>query len=462
MTSFRINKLNIAQIFSLLFLVSLFFPIRYVFPTQSAFKTGAYSDFTSISLYLSDIFLFTTWFFCFLPRGGSEFKLSIKSIGLRIFIFWLILELFLHFRSFSSLNWWFLAKYLELIVAYGTICHLFKKTPIKRPFIKLFVFLGSLESLLAVWQFVYQKSFGLGLNKLGEQILSPNIHGVAKIVSGGTTFIRGYGTFPHPNLLSAFLVTSIFLSLYLLLNAQSFKSKILYSLAIFINCIGLTITFSRAGFLALGVGLAIFFGFLFWAADKGIKKRILSALGIIIFSLVVCFGVYRPYLAARATVADGAALERIFYARIGLKIIKQYPAFGVGIGESVLHMQQYAPFKLWPWQIQPIHNYFLLAAAELGIPGALILLWIFLQHLWLIIKKIKSQNGFELTTYYLLLTTILASFLLLMQFDHYFYTLQQTQMLLWMILGIIAAETRPSATEAESFSGQTKNPQTGD
>ena len=56
MSKVTINKLNIAQIFFLLFLASLFFPIRYVFPNSEAFQTGAYSDFTSISLYLSDIF----------------------------------------------------------------------------------------------------------------------------------------------------------------------------------------------------------------------------------------------------------------------------------------------------------------------------------------------------------------------------------------------------------------------
>jgi hypothetical protein len=33
-----------------------------------------------------------------------------------------------------------------------------------------------------------------------------------------------------------------------------------------------------------------------------------------------------------------------------------------------------------------------------------------------------------------------------MQFDHYFYTLQQTQLLLWMVLAIISSEIKnPSA-----------------
>jgi len=119
---------------------------------------------------------------------------------------------------------------------------------------------------------------------------------------------------------------------------------------------------------------------------------------------------------------------------------KNNPIFGVGMGESVLHMEQYSGLRLEPWEKQPPHNYFIIAAAELGIGGALILLWIFLSHFWGLIKKIKSEVNPGLVTFHLLLVTVLATFLLLMQFDHYFYTLQQTQLLLWMILGIISAE----------------------
>jgi uncharacterized membrane protein YjgN (DUF898 family) len=112
-----------------------------------------------------------------------------------------------------------------------------------------------------------------------------------------------------------------------------------------------------------------------------------------------------------------------------------------------------------PYQIQPIHNYFLLAAAELGIPGMLILIWIFILHLKKLVFGIKYDVSAELNTKYfiqntnqnkekvlykLTLLTILISFLVLMQFDHYFYTLQQTQMLLWVVLGLIAAETKKS------------------
>ncbi len=474
------DKLNIAKIFYFLFLGSLFFSIRYVFPTKDAFQTGAYSDFTSISLYLSDIFLFLTVLFAFSPpRTNNSFSAKIPykqegnqlenpdnnqqdillgrhgwskitDKGLWIFIIWLILGLFSHFSNISELNWWFFFKYLELIVAYGTTVYLFNKSGIKQQFYQFFLIFTSFESILAVWQFVIQKSLGLG--RIGEQLLSPEIIGVAKIVSGGTKYIRGYGTFPHPNLLSAFLTVGILISLYLLVNSAKKYQKIVYSLALFINIVGLTVTFSRAGFLAVGVGLIILLGYLAIKNQQTYKKAVATSAFLIIISCLFSFIIFKPYLLTRSTITDQASIERVFYVKTAWQMIKQHPVIGVGIGESVLHMQQYSVIKLWPWQNQPVHNYFLLTVAELGVPGALILIWIFFSHLKAIsypfdkLRTGKLQT--KLTTYNLLLTTVLICFLILMQFDHYFYTLQQTQMLLWVILGIIAAETNqknPSA-----------------
>ena len=441
--NFSINKLNIAQAFFFLFLFSLFFPIRYVFPTKSAYLIGVYSDFTAYSLYLSDIFLIVTWFFCFLPRGVNNFFQIIKESWLGLLLIWLVLAVLWHSTNEVNLNIWYSLKYAEFIVAYGTFFYLFSKTSIKLRFLQFFAFFSTFEGLLAIYQFISQKS--LGLYKIGEGHLSKAITGVSKIVSGGTTYIRGYGTFPHPNLLSAFLVIGLLICVYLLLQAKNSISKTFLSLAILLNTFGLAVSFSRAGYLAYAIGLLIFFGYLFYMEPvkkiSHISKHLRLAAAVTVLSIIIALIAFRPFLLTRATVTDDSSLQRIFYAKIALRIIKDHPVFGLGIGESILHMQEYSPIKLWTYQIQPIHNYFFLAGAELGIPGMLILVWIFLSHLWGLIKS-------KLTTYNLLLTTILICILVLMQFDHYFYTLQQTQMLLWLMLAIIGA--------------QIKNPQVGD
>lgn len=412
-----------------LFVLSLFFPIRHVFLTHSAFLTGQYSDFTSFSLYLSDIVIFITWVFLILSRVRAFYHVveSFKLLILAVFLSFLV-----HFTLKSSLNLYLLLKWLELVVSYGTLVVILKEFDIKWLILKLFAWLVSLQSVIALIQFAKQSP--IGLFKVGEYHIGPVILGVAKIVSGGTTFIRGYGTFPHPNPLSAFLVAGILINLYLLLNSQSLRARIAYSILIFLNILGLTVTFSRGAYLSLALGLIIFFGYLVWD-----KIKLLSwPLAVVALSILVSFIIFKPFLLARATFSDQSTMDRKFYDVIGVKMAIKNPLFGVGLGESLLHMEQYSGKTLQPWDKQPPHNYFVLAAAELGIPAALILLWIFIYHLKSLILNLKSK----FTPYSLLLTSIFCSFLLLMMFDHYFYTLDQTQLLLWLILAIIAAEKK--------------------
>lgn len=446
----NINKLNFAKICYFLFILSLFFPIRHVFFSQNAYIIGAYSDFTSYSLYLSDIFIITT-LILILPRGGSFYHVVGK---LKYLILWLILAAFWFIIKNEPINWYFNLKILELIVAYGTTVVLFREKAFKFRIILSIGVLSSIQAIIALAQF-YKQTY-LGLNKIGEQLISPITLGVAKIVSGETPYIRGYGIFPHPNVLSAFLVVSSLLFLWLFINSSLKKPRFYYALAFFINVFGLIVTFSRAGYLAFLIGLAFFFSFLFLKTFKAKfylqNPEIVTKLkqSLLITAIIVSLGalVFWNFITTRATLYDQSSLDRITYNKIGLKIIKDKPVFGTGAGESVLHMERYSEKNLEPWEKQPIHNYFLLSASELGIVGFLVLIWIFLSHFFSLFKKILSSKNFKELGKFIFLATVLISFFSLMLFDHYFYTIQQTQMLLWIVLGAIAA--------------QIKNPQEGD
>lgn len=434
-----INKTGFVKIYIFGFLLNLFFSYHHVILTKNAYLTGAYSDFTSFSLYSSDLLIIFGFLVYFLPNISHIWqKLTPKP--LKFLVLWLLIITIFHPNSPNlSLNLWFLVKFLKLVVSYGTFAYLFSKYNLFGLFIKTFVWFCAFESILALVQFTKQSS--IGLYRLGESHIGPNIAGVAKIVSGGTTYIRGYGTFPHPNLLSAFLVTGIFLTIYLLLSSQTIKSRIIYSALLFVNIFGLTLTFSRGAYLALGVGFIIFFGLLLWRQTLSLIKFTLIVTAV---SLLTSLILFKPFLLIRATFSGQATIERGQYNKAGLKMIKTHPLFGIGMGESALQMEQYAGKPLKPWEKQPVHNYFIATTAELGIPGGLILVW----FLFSILKTISYKLKIYPSTYYLLFTTIFCSFLVLMMFDHYFYTLQQTQLLLWIILAITASEI--------------KNPQEGD
>ena len=281
-----INNKNLAKSLVVLFIFTLFFPIRHVFLTNEAYFTGTYSDFTSFSLYLSDIIIFALAVIVFLPRGGGFYHV----VGtLKWLILWIILGFIVHFSLNTRFSAYFLIKWVELIVAYGTFVVLFKENPLKQLFLKLFVYFCALQSIIAIIQFAGQSP--LGLFKLGESHIGPNMVGVAKIVSSGTNFIRSYGTFPHPNPFSAFLVVGILIGTYLLINSPSIKARLLHSSLIFLNILGLTLTFSRGAYLALALGLLIFFGFMFF---KHLKTSFTPAL-VLLVSVVISFFIFKSH-----------------------------------------------------------------------------------------------------------------------------------------------------------------------
>ncbi len=440
-TELSFSPLNLAKIFYIFFVFSLFFSVRFVFPSKEAYLTGQFSDFTAISLYLSDILLIITCLFTFIPRGEGKFRMGWP---LYFLITWLILEIIFNFDKNSFIFAFFMAKFVELIVAYETTIYLSKKTTFYNRILKFFVFLSSIESVLGLYQFFFQKS--LGLQRFGEQLLDKHLLGLAKIVSGGTVWLRSYGTFPHPNVFSAFLVVSLLFCLYLFVNADKRNGKIVYGLAMFLNLAGLITTFSRTAFLAATIGVVLFSSFILLTKTEYVRsarKNLLQALLLLfVYLIFLCFLFY-PYLLARATTAGSGQFGRKFYAKVGINLIESRPLFGFGPGESLLHMEQFSPVKLWPWEIQPIHNYFLLAAADFGLPGAIILLIFIFWHLIKICYSLKLAD--KRAGYRWLLFVLLVCVLVLMQFDHYFYTLQQGQLLLWVILGLAAAEIKSPA-----------------
>ena len=405
----------------LLFLIitSIPFSVRYVFDSPWNFETGAYSDFTSLSIYMSDFAILAligiTMMFHMKHRMPKYWVLS--AYGL---IAWLFIELYLQGQDLLPLQLYFSLR-LVILIYFAWIV---SQIDVSREKIAwLFTSLGVFQASLGVFQFILQKSAGLYI--LGESHLGPDILGVAKIVAHGTKMIRAYGTFPHPNLLAAFLVVSLIFNIYLLTKRYQISRGIFIYAAIFINTLGLFLTFSRGGLLGFGVAMAMFVLILLIHKQYYLTKKILLPL---IASVIVSLVILYPYITTRVTITDNSTKQRLSYTDIGIEIIKDNQPQGIGPGLSVLHMKQYSSTNMEPWEIQPIHNYYLIAIAELGI-GALGLFLI----LFLPIYRLYKQKA---DIWSASLLSVSVGFLTLFLFDHYFYTIWPTQLLLWLIVGL--------------------------
>ena len=116
--------------------------------------------------------------------------------------------------------------------------------------------------------------------------------------------------------------------------------------------------------------------------------------------------------------------QRIELVQAAWQMFRQSPIFGIGLGSFLPRLPEF----LLPRQfyfLQPVHNIFLLILTETGV----IVFGLTIFGLGLILKRLWKKRKHPL--FLALLVIILTGF-----FDHYWLTLQQTQLLFALILGL--------------------------
>lgn len=434
--------------FFYLFLISIPWQKRHIFSDLPL--GGAFNEWTSISLYVSDILLGLTLFFWLaeylLDReaGIRKREVGIRNYELRFAIYGLLIAL-LVWSSLSLLNvqefkiaFYRLMKLLEVIILFLFIIYNLKLRKYRILAYFNLIFSGVIQSIIALGQYISQHS--LGLKILGEVDLAPDIIGVAKIVVGGEKIIRSYGTFPHPNVLGGFLILIILLSLYLYLDLKRFFSPrlkkiisifLLFVTPLFLLC--LILTFSRTAWFGF---LLILGGWIFFVFQKKYLLSSFLVLTLVLITIIFSFIFLAPQISTRTKIIDSPAGDlalsnRLFLNRIAFSIIAQKPWRGGGLGNFVFYLSRLINFNLPAWRLQPVHNIYLAIASEIGIPGLLL----FLALLWFTIYYgMKSRkNNMEVWC----LELIFISYLLIGFFDHYFYDLQQGALIFWLVLSTI-------------------------
>lgn len=259
------------------------------------------------------------------------------------------------------------------------------------------------ESILAILQFF--KGGTLGFWIFGERSFSITTAAIAKFDFYGREFLRPYATFPHPNVLAAFLLLSMIILLFEKpRTARYIRFKKILLLAGFLSATVTFLTVSRsvlvAGFIASMILLK----------NKG---RIV---------LVIITVILLPVLFIRfSSLIDYDSLtfiRREQLSKIAISVWLKSPILGVGLNNFIpqeADLLLSGPSRF----LQPVHNIFLLTLSETGIVGLLGLLGLIAYPM------IKSP---------LLLVWVVIFFLGI--FDHYFLTLPQGYRLLFLIWGL--------------------------
>ena len=421
-----------------LFYLSLFF---IPFETRIIFTQWGkeFIEWNSASLYLTDFLLLAVIFLWLNRIFKKKSKIRIQKTEIALFAFLGISGLSLLKAQNFGLGIYQLIKLFE----FGAL-FLYTKNNIGELFniekiFQIFVFGGIAQAAVAIGQFIRQKSFGLGF--LDESPISPSISGVAKIVVGGVKLIRPYGLTPHPNVLATFLLIAIFCALALFTwrnRDYQWSAAVFYSLAIAFLTFALFITFSRSVII---VGLIAIFGWLGYLASSSKHKWFISNTIIIFAACCLLITVFLwPFLSSRFDVEAGLADQsfnlRVFYSKVALGFLRQNPLLGLGLGNFVWAFQD-AYHLAEQWMYQPVHNIYLLIASETGIFGlAAFLIFIFLTIRAGIKNLLDSGNNKIIISCFL---SFVFCCLIIGLFDHFFWTLQQGQLMLWMALGILAS-----------------------
>lgn len=388
-------------------LVILTVPIQLgkFFFLKDSYVLGLPIDYLAPTIYLSDFFIIAT-IATFFYQNRSRLKVlfnSYKSYLLAATAFdayLLVASLILN--NISPVSLFFIFK-----ITFFSLLPVITATVIKeiehKNFLPAAVAISGLwQSTLIFVQFALQHSLNLAV--LGERAFDTTTTNIAHLNALGHQLLRPYGTFPHPNVAAAFLI--IYLIFYLSLSKK--PSKYIVSAIV----MGTFLTFSKTALFILVL-------LLFLRSKSKQPKAVIIALTVI----VAVFIISQSQLLPISSIA-----ERLLLSQAALDISLKNPLFGVGLAHFIQSLASLNLYSLSQTRLlQPVHNIFLLITAE----GGLIGLVLFVNLINTCTKNLNTHKK--------------ALFLVLLVFgsvDHFFLTLHQGQLLLWLSLGFLLSSAR--------------------
>lgn len=428
--------------------ISLFFNPFITISHNYAYFLGEKKDFLITFAYLSDFLLFSLCMsiILFIYSIHKLHKIDhnhTKSVISADYIL-LCLALISYFFGLDKLvipeiALYYIVLFFKWVVLRGTL-RLYTKS-LFNYFATTFITLGILESILAMFQFAKQSNIGFRI--FGEPKFSPYLWGIAKVEALGQVFIRPYGTFVHPNILAAFLVVAFILAFYkyIYLNNNNWLiHKLLFVLPFIIGTCVL-LTFSRASWLALGLTVPLSILAIYKKLNYEQKNKIKLILASLVAYAFILLIIFLPFVKQRGNVFDKAYKERKSFNQAGIEMLYERPIIGQGPGQSLLHMEQKLEPGTQPIEIQPVHNYYLLLAVEIGVPAFLVFIYIIGNDLKRGVKRVINDSHGTQSRHLVPLITAVCACLVLMLFDHYFYTIESSSLLFWLLLGLTALES---------------------
>jgi len=393
---------------------------KFIFPEYS-YVLGLPIDYRAVSIYLSDIFIIL-YLIVFLFENSKNlgqiyhrqkhFITSLAALNLYLFASSALLSIS------KEASFVFNLKILMMSLLAVAAAHTLSKKKITKPAAQVLKFSLVWQATLVFLQFMLQRSLNLWV--IGERSFDASTPGIAHTQFFSRFIMRPYGTFPHPNVLAAYLSLGIIiLAAFLSLRsrAEQGRSNLPNVVLIALPTLALILTYSRSA--AATIAIAIF------VATKKLEYFIIEAFFVFIIGALILKHLLASQLSSVA--------ERLLLIQSALDIALINPLFGIGSNNFILELSKLDLTSLAETRLlQPVHNVFLLILTENGVIGLIL----FTAVLLAVAKSITTKTKAILFVSILIYATV----------DHFLWTLHQGQMMLFLTLAYIACHQKKKPT----------------
>ncbi len=434
--------------------------------------TPGFHEYEALFLYATDFFVIICVAYGLFSKRGWLQTVARSGAGAVLGAFLVAAAASIIDASSVSLSIYVVIRLALLIVMMAYLAHEATQRKIFQGIVTALAIAAFVQSFIGITQVVRQQS--VGLQKFGEPVLVSYTGAASTIKVEQGRLLRAYGTFPHPNVLGAFLVIGLLCLLYWYAETERrltnavfpeawrkvdsmkkawaqrqkwtraqfisagrkyfshplFAYRMLIAAATFVVMLGLALTFSRSAWIAGAISVLIL---LVWILHQSFGAGI-RVLGLLVVSIVTLYIIVAPIVAPRATVtgSEPAVQDRFIYNDIGIETLATNP-FGVGAGNQVWYGVSHQLYQKWGmksvWDWEPVHNLYILIATELGWLGLLSFIVFLGIVLWQLVR-----SGPHLETG--IATALLIALLIVGLFDHYLWDLQPGKLMLWLVIGL--------------------------
>lgn len=281
------------------------------------------------------------------------------------------------------------------------------------------VILGFLTSLYGLYQYLW--GFQGLIDKIeGAEILPPSISPLVGDIIGRLEGGRVFSTFLLPSHFAAFLGMGIPLSIALILVRKDWI-RYLFGLALGLQIIALYLTKSFSGWLSLILASGGFV-FIYLGYIKRVKTRyLIYSVGGLIFVLALIFAglsLTRPDNPF-ALISNNPMMLRILNWGTTIAMITDSPWIGKGLHTFGFIYPSYQ--KPGMNIVHHSHNTYLQLGVEMGIVGAVVLLWFACWWLWRTVRVLRETKDRDSKIWVGSLLVAGTAFFLHHAFDFEFY-----------------------------------------